>query len=107
MAKFHGLIGFAITKETTPGVWEECIIERPYYGDVTRTSKSVQSSDQLNDSINITNEISCVADPFAYNNLMSIRYICFMGIKWKVNSVDVQYPRLRLTTGGVYNGKQA
>ena len=29
----------------------------------------------------------------------------FMGAKWKISSVDVQYPRLRLTIGGVYNGE--
>jgi len=26
---------------------------------------------------------------------------------WKVTAVDVQYPRLILSIGGVYNGEQA
>ena len=30
-----------------------------------------------------------------------------MGAKWKISKVEVQYPRLILTLGGVYNGKQA
>lgn len=36
MAKFYGVIGYAVTEETKPGVWTEKIIERMYYGDLTR-----------------------------------------------------------------------
>ena len=38
MAKFYGVIGYAVTEETKPGVWAEKIIERMYYGDSTTTS---------------------------------------------------------------------
>lgn len=103
MAKFFGAIGYAETKETTPGVWEEQITERTYYGDLTRNTRRLQTSDKLNDDINVTNEISIVADPFAYQNFHSMKYIVFMGAKWKIESVEVQYPRLILTVGGVYN----
>lgn len=103
MAKFFGAIGYAETKETTPGVWEEQITERTYYGDLTRNTRRLQTSDKLNDDINVTNEISIVADPFAYQNFHSMKYIVFMGAKWKIESVEVQYPRLILTIGGVYN----
>ena len=30
MAKFYGPIGYAVTVETRPGVWEEQITERSY-----------------------------------------------------------------------------
>ena len=103
MAKFFGAIGYAETKETTPGVWEEQIAERTYYGDLIRNTRRLQTSDKLNDDINITNEISIVADPFAYQNFHSMKYVVFMGAKWKIESVEVQYPRLILTIGGVYN----
>ena len=103
MAKFFGAIGYAETKETTPGVWEEQITERTYYGDLTRNTRRLQTSDKLNDDINVTNEISIVADPFAYQNFHSMKYVIFMGAKWKIESVEVQYPRLILTIGGVYN----
>ena len=105
MAKFFGAIGYAETKETTPGVWEEQITERMYYGDLTRNTRRLQTSDKLNDDINVTNEISIVADPFAYQNFHSMKYVIFMGAKWKIESVEVQYPRLILTIGGVYNGE--
>ena len=104
MAKFYGVIGYAVTEETKPGVWTEKISERMYYGDLTRR---LQSAEQLNDNINVANEISIVADPFANENFHSMRYVEFMGAKWKVTSVEVQYPRLILTMGGVYNGEQA
>lgn len=106
MAKFYGVIGYAVNNvETKPGVWEEQITEREYTGDLTRNTRRLQSSDKLNDDINIANEISIVADPFARQNFHSMRYVEFMGAKWKISKVEVLYPRLILTIGGVYNGK--
>lgn len=104
MAKFYGLIGYAVTEEISPGVWAEQIKERQYFGDLIRDTRRLQGSENLNDDINISNEISIVADPFAYQNFHSMRYVEFMGAKWKVSSVEVKYPRLILTIGGVYNG---
>ncbi len=103
MAKFFGPIGFAELAETSPGVWDEKITERDYYGDLIRNVRRLQSSDKVNDDINVSNEISIVADPFANENFHSMRYVEFMGAKWKITSVEVQYPRLILTIGGVYN----
>lgn len=105
MAKFYGKIGYANTVETKPGVYEEQIVERSYYGDLIRNSRRLQSADQVNDDINIGNEISIVADPYATNNFHTMRYAVFMGTKWKISNVEVSYPRLILTLGGVYNGQ--
>lgn len=107
MAKFYGVVGFAKTVETRPGVWEEQITERSYYGELVRNSRRLQTADQLNDDINIANEISIVADPFANENFYSMRYVEYMGAKWKISNVEVRPPRLILTAGGLYNGKQA
>lgn len=103
MAKYYGTIGYAMTTETAPGVWEEQIVERQYYGDVLQYSKRYQSTEHANDNIEISNRISIVADPFAYENFIFIRFVTWMGIKWKVSSVEVEYPRLILSIGGVYN----
>lgn len=105
MTKWFGVIGYAETVETTPGVWEEKIVERSYFGDVTRNTRRLQTTDQVNDNIDISNTISVVADPYAYQNFHAIRYVEFMGAKWKASSVDVQHPRLNLSLGGVYNGE--
>ena len=103
MSKWCGVIGYADTQETNPGVWEEQYIERRYYGDVTRCARRLESSGDLNDDINASHEISIIADPFALNHFHTMRYAEFMGTKWKITNVEVQYPRLRLTVGGVFN----
>ena len=103
MAKYFGIVGYALTTETAPSVWEEHIIEKEYYGDVIKYSKHYQETRHLNDDIEIRNQISIVADPFAYENFMFIRYVTWMGVKWKVTDVTVEYPRLTLSIGGVYN----
>ena len=104
MPKFYGNIGYAISKETDPGVWVEDIVEHKYSGDVYRNTRKLQSGNQVNDSIDISNEISILSDPFANENFHSMRYVTYMGAKWKVSSVEVRYPRLILTVGGLYNG---
>lgn len=105
MAKWHGVIGYAEKVETEPGIWEEKITERKHYGDVNRNNRRLQTIDQLNDNVNVSNEISIVADPYANKHIYAMRYIEFQGAKWKVSSVDAsQRPRLILTLGGLYNG---
>lgn len=106
MAKFHGIIGYVETTETRPGVWHETLIaEHDYCGDVIKDNRRFQSSGQANDDINVTNRISIVADQFANSNFKFMRYVVYMGVKWKITDIDVQRPRLILTLGGVYNGK--
>lgn len=107
MAKFYGIIGFAVSEETKPGVWTESVKERTYQGDLTRTASRWEGTETLNDNVNITNQISIVADPFAYEHFSAIRYIKFLGAYWKVTNIDISYPRLNLTVGGVYNGPTA
>ena len=103
MPKFYGAVGYAKTVETSPGVSVEQITERNYYGDVIRNTRRLQSADKVNDDINISNEISIIADPYANDHFYAIRYVVFQGAKWKVSNVDVQYPRLILSLGGLYN----
>lgn len=103
MAKWFGKIGFAETVEVKPGVWKEQITERNYYGDLIRNTRRLQSTDKLNDDIDISNEISIIADPYANQNFYSMRYVEFMGAKWKISNVEVSFPRLTLTIGGLYN----
>ena len=106
MSKWFGKIGYAETVETKPGVWKEQITVREYFGDLTRNTRRLQTVDKLNDDINISNELSIVSDPYAIQNFHTMRYAEFMGTAWKISSVEVQYPRLILTLGGVYNGEQ-
>lgn len=105
MAKFYGKIGYVRTIESEPGIWTEEATEREYYGDIIRNSRNLNSSNEINDSINISNNISVVADPYAKENFQYMRYVIFMGVKWTISNVLIEYPRITLTIGGVYNGK--
>ena len=103
MPKFFGAIGFAETIEVQPGVYIDRITERNYYGELIRnTSRWTTSQESINDDLNINNQISIIADPYAVNNFHSMKYIEFMGAKWKITNVEVSYPRLILSVGGVY-----
>lgn len=104
MAKFFGPVGYAESVETAPGVWTDSITERKYYGDVIKLSSRWQTSDKLNDDLRITNRISILADAFAYQNFSRIKYVVWMGVKWKVVDMDVERPRITLYLGGEYNG---
>ena len=106
MAKWFGKIGFADeTVETRPGVYNEQITPREYYGDLIRNTRRLQTtSDKVNDDINISNQISIVADPYANEHMWAMRYAEFGGAKWKIETVEVAFPRLILDLGGVYNG---
>lgn len=105
MAKFYGNIGFIESKEIEPGIWNNNqVVERPYYGDLIRNTSRYQSSGEVNDDITINNNISIIADPYANINFHHMRYVMFMGTKWKITNAEVQYPRIILTLGGVYNG---
>lgn len=108
MAKYHGKLGFVHTEQTRPGVVVEVAEERVYNGDILRNQKRwEQSSNQLNENLTLSNQFSIVADPYAYDNFFAIRYIWYMGAKWKVTNVEIARPRLLLTVGGVYNGPSA
>lgn len=103
MAKFSGKIGFSQMVEKKPGYWVEDIVERPYYGDITRLMGGYQNSGNVNDNITLNNTISIVADPYANENFQHMRYVVYMGTKWKITNAEVQYPRIILTIGGVCN----
>ena len=109
MAKFFGQVGFVRTIEYPKfsGIYIEQFKERDYYGDVNRIVRRWESGQKVNSDITVNNEISIVSDPFVMKNVPWVRYVVWNGIKWEVSSVEVQYPRLILSIGGVYNGAQA
>lgn len=103
MAKFYGAVGYATTVEVERGIWEDSIVEKNYYGDIIKRSERIQSSGQISDDIVTSSQISIISDPYADLNYPKMRYAIMSGIKWKITNVDVQYPRLVLTLGGLYN----
>ncbi len=106
MEKFYGEVGYGFREKTTPGVYKTRIETRNYKGDIVQNHRRLNDSGYLNDTIVISNQISIVADAYAYENFMNIQYVEWLGTKWKVIAVDVSRPRLRLTLGEVYNGQE-
>jgi hypothetical protein len=110
MARFYGAVGYSEGTVETPvgsGVWIDVIIEKTYFGDVVRNNRQLNAGEKINDDLSVNNSISIVADAYAYENILAMRYIRWMGALWVVSTVDVQSPRLSLTLGGVYNGPTA
>lgn len=103
MAKFYGEIGFAIDKETAPGVHTDMIESRFYYGEVNSRRIRTTNGTSINDNVNVSDEISIVSDPFANEHYFAMKYVTYMGVKWKVENISVQFPRLVLSLGGIYN----
>ena len=102
MARYFGQIGYAVLTNPAPGVFVEGIEERSYYGDITRVSNRLVATSTLNDNVQLNNEVSVLADAFAYENFQSIRYVTWNGVKWRVSAVQVQRPRLVLNIGEVF-----
>lgn len=106
MAKWFGKVGYSETVETVPGVWTSQVTVHEYYGDVIRNNtRWTGNSESTNDDLTVTSQISIVADPFAIEKFHSMKWIEFMGTRWKITTVEPQFPRLLLSLGGVYNGE--
>ena len=104
MARFFGRVGYGVSEETSPGVWEDAIVEREYYGDIIRNTRELREGEDLNPDLSIGNSISIVADAYANDHFHAIRYADWAGVLWTISSVEVQSPRLILRLGEVYNG---
>ncbi|WNN94521.1 hypothetical protein SEA_LEWANDO_17 [Arthrobacter phage Lewando] len=105
MARFFGEVGYGSTVETAPGVWEDVITVRKYYGDVLSINRRL-SGDKVNSDISVNNQISVVADAFAFQMFHTIKYVSWLGRNWTVEKVDVRAPRLIFDLGEVYNGPE-
>lgn len=106
MAKFYGAIGYALLEESTPGVWIDVIIEKNYRGDIILDQRRMQSSENVNDNVNIDNSISIIADAYAYEHIGFIKYIVWNKVAWRIQSFNINRPRIVIQIGGVYNGER-
>lgn len=105
MGRYCGKIGFVVNEKTAPGVYKPKTSERVYRGEILTNFMRVENNpNSTNDNVVINNKFSIVADAFAFENFHHIRYIEYMGTKWKVTNVEPLRPRIILTAGGVYNG---
>ena len=107
MARFYGKIGFVFDHvEITSGVWKPAVAERNYYGDVMKRRLSWENGESINDNIKIGNQFSILADEYAEKNMYAMKWIEWKGVKWKIDSVEIERPRMIVTIKGVYNKVQ-
>ena len=104
MGRFCGAIGFAETVEQSPGVYVQKVTERTYHGDIiARRVRLEETSETTNTNFTLNNDISIVADKFAKENLGFMQYVVFCGMKGKITSATIEYPRIKLTIGGIFS----
>lgn len=107
MGKYYGAIGYAIPTEIRPGVWEDVIVERRYFGDISKDTAKWRQGEYLHNDLSAANVISVVADAYAVDHIYAMRYIEWSGTFWSVADVVVERPRLNIRLGKVYNGPKA
>lgn len=106
--KFSGKIGFDFgTREVKPGVYRPVIEERPYVGDIYQNNRiHSSSSEKQNEDLKLSNRLSIISDLYVQNNWSSIRYVVWKNARWKVTQINVEFPRIVISMGGVYNGPE-
>ena len=73
MNKWCGKIGFTYSGGIEPGLWAENeIVERQYFGDIISNRWKRENSGGVNENINISNQISIVADPYARDHVSAM-----------------------------------
>lgn len=107
MARFYGRVGFAAgstESESGSGIFVESITEVSYFGDIVRDTRNIVPGENTAPNVGVSNQISIVADPYANDNILAIRYVEWVGVLWTVTHVEIQSPRLLLSLGERYNG---
>lgn len=107
--KYCGTIGFwEKDVEIRPGVKRSQIVEKEYTGDILENRQRWASTEFQNDNLVINTRLSIIADLYLNNHISSVKYVTYMGEKWKVKSIDnTKYPRVIMELGEVYNGVNA
>ena len=104
MSKFYGIIGYEVLDESIPSVWTPTIVERQVAGELIKNHHRLENGVGVNDDVTFSNDLSILADPYARDHFQNMRYILWHGQRWKIIGVSVEWPRLKLTIGGVWNG---
>lgn len=106
MGKYYGAVGFVLTEESPAGsgIFVEKAVERNYYGDRVYDYRRWNNPSAINETLGLTVTLSIVADDYARDHLGNMRYVEYSNSKWEISSIEIAYPRLKLTLGGLYNG---
>ena len=100
--RYADKLGFILTQETTPGVWETKTVEHFAKGDVVQRAYRWDDAQSVNADLDITNQISIVYDNFFIHNMFALRWAAWQGKKWNVSRIELKPPRMILTLGKEY-----
>lgn len=103
--RWAGVIGFSKTIKTDVDVSKTIVEEKRYTGNVEKNIRRWDAGQKINSDFVINNAISVIADDYMLTNAQYMRYVSWQGALWDINNITVEYPRLRLDLGGIYNGE--
>lgn len=96
-------IGFVKTIEIEPGVWENQSYERSYVCRVLSNSYKWSREEKITEDLSLSNRFSVVCDATLQKDCGYMKYIVYLGNKWTVNTIKMNFPRLEISVGGLYN----
>lgn len=105
MNRFFGKIGFCYQEsEEGSDIVTERVVLKTYRGDLLKSNRKWETAEQIIDQFNISNRVSIMADPYSLDNLYAIKFVILHGKAWKITDAEIQYPRIILSIGGLWNG---
>lgn len=99
-------IGFGETIEypENSGIFKEFITEKKYKGSVVGgLHRRLNLSDKENHDLDLSCKIQVLMNTYIASRFSSIRYVEYMGVKWTVEALDILYPDIEMTLGGIYH----
>lgn len=106
--KWYGAIGFSEVKEDSenPSVYKGTITERFYKGEIFNHTIAYRFGEGRNKDLSYSQSISILADPYALEFYSQILYIVIDNVKWSISRISIEYPRIKLDIGEVYNDER-
>lgn len=102
--RYSGKFGFSEPTEIAPGVMDDVITERSYLGDLVQRTETLSTSNSILPEYRTTTSVSVLCDAELTESYRNLRYISNMGTNWSVASAVLEYPRLVVYVGEIYNG---
>lgn len=100
--KYRGEVGFIINEETEPGIWKPYSMVQEVRGEVIQNTVSWNEGDTINSDVKFQNRISIVLSNFLTQNMMALRWITYMGVRFKISKIELKPPRMIFTLGDEY-----
>jgi hypothetical protein len=103
MARVVCNIGFA-TSQGQSGVYKNNTEERTFTGLLYKQDQRWKQTQNANDDIALNYVISIISTADLIKNSSRIKYVRLNGTAWKVSSIEIIRPRIKLMIGEIYNG---